>query len=129
MAADLSTRNSDNSTILRLLLEHGLDPNIDLRVEGMGIYSNLLIFVATVGHIDQAIALLDHGANVNKTVVSPHGDVLSPLTCTLWYGEHDLCRLFLTRGAIQPPVTCILCWKCASTRAKENTLFLVEMSQ
>jgi ankyrin repeat protein len=26
---------------------------------------------AAVGHIDNAIALLDHGANVNKTVVAP----------------------------------------------------------
>ena len=41
-AADISMRNSDNSTILRLLLEHGLDPNMDLRVEGGG--GNLPIF-------------------------------------------------------------------------------------
>ena len=33
IAADASIRNSDNSTILRLLLEHGLDPNIDPRFE------------------------------------------------------------------------------------------------
>jgi hypothetical protein len=103
MAADISMRNSDNSTILRLLLEHGLDPNMDLGVEGVveG-SSNLLMSAATVGHIDQAIALLDHGANVNKTVVDLNltGYVASPLTCTLCYGVHDICRLFLTRGAI-----------------------------
>jgi hypothetical protein len=100
-AADVSIKNSDNSTILRLLLEHGLDPNMDLRVEGMdeGIY-NLLVSATTVGQIDHAIALLDHGANVNKTVVDRNGDVFSPLTWTLDFGEHDICRLFLTRGAI-----------------------------
>jgi hypothetical protein len=100
IAADMSMENSD-STILRLLLEHGLDPNMDLQVEGvLGDSSNLLMRATTNGHIDQAIALLDHGANVNKTVVSPNGNVLSPLTFTMSYGAHDICRLFLTRGAI-----------------------------
>ena len=43
-AADMSMKNSDNSTILRLLLEHGLDPNMDLQVEGvMKDSSNLLM--------------------------------------------------------------------------------------
>jgi hypothetical protein len=92
---------SDNSTILRLLLEHGLDPNMDLRVEGvMGNSSNLLMSAATVGHIDNAKALLDHGANVNKTLVDIDGDVVSPLTIAMSYGAHDVIRLFLTRGAI-----------------------------
>ncbi|GMI26280.1 hypothetical protein TrCOL_g10748 [Triparma columacea] len=101
-AAQISMKNSDNSTILRLLLEHGLDPNMDPRVEGVVISSsNLLMATATVGHIDQAIALLDHGANVNKTMVHPvDGHVDSPLTFTVNYGAHDICRLFLTRGAI-----------------------------
>jgi hypothetical protein len=99
-AANKSMKKSDNSTILRLLLEHGLDPNIDLRVEGISIYSNLLMSAVEKGHIDQAIALLDHGANVNKTVVAPNGVVLSPLAFTLVYGAYDICRLFLTRGAI-----------------------------
>jgi hypothetical protein len=58
------------------------------------------MLTAQRGHIDQAIALLDHGANVNKAVVNPDGGVQSPLTCTFWYGEHDIFRLFLTRGAI-----------------------------
>jgi hypothetical protein len=100
-AAVVSIKNSDNSTILRLLLEHGLDPNMDLRVEGLmeGSYKNLLMIAVTEGHIDQAIALLDHGANVNKTVVH-QGHVLSPLTVTVCFGKHDICRLFLTRGAI-----------------------------
>jgi hypothetical protein len=107
LAAIMSINKSANSTILRLLLEHGLDPNMDLHVEGHGAMessSNLLVFAAEKRHIDQAvnkaIVLLDHGANVNKTVVYSHGNVASPLTSTLWYGEHDLCRLFLTRGAI-----------------------------
>jgi hypothetical protein len=69
-------------------------------VEGGENVSNLLMVAAYVAHIDHAIALLDHGANVNKTVVHPDGRVLSPLTCTLCCGRHDLCRLFLTRGAI-----------------------------
>jgi hypothetical protein len=102
MAADASMKSSDNSTILRLLLEHGLDPNMDLRVEGVveHFYPNLLMLAAAEGHIDQAIALLDHGANVNKEVVSTHGHVLSPLNSTFINGAHDLCRLYLTRGAI-----------------------------
>jgi hypothetical protein len=102
IAANVSIRSdSDNSTILRLLLEHGLDPNMDLRFEGLVEYSsNLLILAADVGHIDQAIALLDHGANVNKIKVQADGCVVSPLTCSLFYGAHDICRLFLTRGAI-----------------------------
>ena len=59
-AAQISITKSDNSTILRLLLEHGLDPNMDLRVEGVdGKFSNLLMDTALEGHIDQAIALLD----------------------------------------------------------------------
>jgi ankyrin repeat protein len=100
-AANISMKKSDNSTILRLLLEHGLDPNIDLRVEGLlKEFSNLLMDAAAAGHIDQAIALLDHGANVNKTVVDADGDVASSLAFTLCYGAHDICRLFLTRGAI-----------------------------
>jgi hypothetical protein len=100
MAANISIREYDNPTILRLLLEHGLDPNMDLRVEGLEEYStNLLIFATAVGHIDQAIALLDHGANVNKQVVDD-GHILSPLIYTMSYGAHNLCRLFLTRGAI-----------------------------
>jgi hypothetical protein len=101
IAADMSMVNSDNSTILRLLLEHGLDPNMDLQVEGVEkSFSNLLIDAAIAGQIDQAIALLDHGANVNKTMVDSDGEVVSPLTFTFRYGEHDICRLFLTRGAI-----------------------------
>jgi hypothetical protein len=100
-AANISMKNSDNSTILRLLLEHGLDPNMDLRIEGvMEDFSNLLMHAAYVGHIDQAIALLDHGANVNKTVVDPDGYIISPLAFTVDCGAHDICRLFLTRGAI-----------------------------
>ena len=74
---------------------------MDARVEGVtGYSSNLLMSAALAGHIDQAIALLDHGANVNKTVVDNNGDALSPLTCTLFNGEHDICRLFFARGAI-----------------------------
>jgi hypothetical protein len=53
-----------------------------------------------VGRIDQAIVLLDHGANVNKTMVDSNGHVLSPLTYTMRFGAHDICRLFLTHGAI-----------------------------
>jgi hypothetical protein len=75
---------------------------MDLQVEGLGedSYNNLLMIATTMGHIDQAIALLDHGANVNKTMVDSDGDVHSPLTCTVGYGVHDLCRLFFARGAI-----------------------------
>jgi hypothetical protein len=102
LAAEMSMRNSDNSTILRLLLEHGLDPNMDPRFEGLEkeFYPTLLMFAAHRGRIDHAIALLDHGANVNKTVVHPDGRVLTPLTFTLLQGTHDLYRLFLTHGAI-----------------------------
>jgi hypothetical protein len=70
-------------------------------------YDNLvynLLGVATAeGTIDHAIALLDHGANVNKIMVDPDGstgNVLSPLLSTIWYGELGIFRLFLTRGAI-----------------------------
>jgi hypothetical protein len=73
---------------------------MDLRVEEIGIDSNLLMRAADIGHIDQTIALLDHGANVNKIWVAPNGHVNSPLTYTIWNGGHDICRLFLTRGAI-----------------------------
>ncbi|GMI38113.1 hypothetical protein TrCOL_g12409 [Triparma columacea] len=105
MAAHISLERSDNSTILRLLLEHGLDPNMDpdieLRFEGLvEDFSNLLMSAANVGHIDQVTALLDHGANMNKTEVTPNGDLLSPLMCAFCFGKRDLCRLFLTRGAI-----------------------------
>jgi hypothetical protein len=101
VAADMSMENSDNSTILRLLLEHGLDPNIDLRVEGfVEGFTNLLVLAAERGRIDQAIALLDHGANVNKPMVDPDGVVDSVLTFTICCGAHDICRLLLTRGAI-----------------------------
>jgi hypothetical protein len=57
---------------------------MDPQVEGVKKeFSNLLMVAAERGHIDQAIALLDHGANVNKTVVHPEGHVLSPLTFTI----------------------------------------------
>jgi hypothetical protein len=99
MAAHRSIQKSDNSTILRLLLEHGFDPNMDLRVEGVAnSFSNLLIFAAEKGHIDQATALLDHGANVNKIMVDEN--ILSPLTCAFSDGAHDIFRLFLARGAV-----------------------------
>jgi hypothetical protein len=101
VAAGLSMENSHNSTILRLLLEHGLDPNMDMLVEGVaGTSSNLLMLTAQMGHIDQAIALLDHGANVNKTAVAPDGNIVSPLTIAFSFEAHDSCRLFLARGAI-----------------------------
>jgi hypothetical protein len=100
MAAEMSIKNSDNSTILRLLFEHGLDPNIDLRLEGVGHSSNLLMHATAVGAIDHAIALLDHGANVNKTVVAPNGRAVSPLTDAFSYGAEDIWRLFFARGAI-----------------------------
>ena len=102
IAASNSIKNSDNSTILRLLLEHGLDPNMDLRVEGVveDFSTNLLVLATERGHIDQAIALLDHGANVNKILVHPSGVVVSPLAFAVNCGAHDICRLFLTRGAI-----------------------------
>jgi hypothetical protein len=120
-AAGMSIRSdNDNSTILRLLLEHGLDPNMDLRVDGItkdG--TNLLISATAWGHIDQAIALLDHGANVNKTVVHPHdGHVDSPLTYTFSYGAHDLCRLFLTRGAIPTTNDMLLVFTICLTACK-----------
>jgi hypothetical protein len=101
-AAEESIQNSDNSTILRLLLEHGLDPNIDLQFEGLveDFYPHLLMLATTRGHIDQAKALLDHGANVNKTLVAPNGHVVTPLTFAFSFETHDLCRLFLARGAI-----------------------------
>jgi hypothetical protein len=74
---------------------------MDLRVEGVvNSFSNLLMVAATVGHIDQAIALLDHGANVNKIMVRANGDVISPLAFTVNHGAHDICRLYLMRGAI-----------------------------
>jgi hypothetical protein len=102
-AAEISMKSSDNSTILRLLLEHGLDPNMnqymDLRIEEKG-FSNLLLHPIARGHIDQAIALLNHGANVNKIMCTDDGRSLSPLSYTLWRGAHDILRLFLTRGAI-----------------------------
>jgi hypothetical protein len=76
---------------------------MDLQVEGEveDFSTNLLMLAAEMGHIDQAIALLDHGANVNKTMVDPSdGNILSPLTFAVNYGAHDIFRLFLTRGAI-----------------------------
>ncbi|GMI30286.1 hypothetical protein TrCOL_g5530 [Triparma columacea] len=62
------------------------------------------------GHIDQAIALLDHGANVNKTKVFPGGNVASPLISTLSCGAHDILRLFLTRGAIPSTDDVLYCF-------------------
>jgi hypothetical protein len=74
---------------------------MDLRVEGVvNSFSNLLMVAATVGHIDKAIALLDHGANVNKIMVRANGDVISPLAISVNHGAHDICRLYLMRGAI-----------------------------
>ncbi|GMI45341.1 hypothetical protein TrCOL_g3615 [Triparma columacea] len=74
---------------------------MDVGFEGLAEgFSNLLVDAVEMGHIDQAIALLDHGANVNKIMVDPNGVVASPLISTICYGEHDICRLFLTRGAI-----------------------------
>jgi hypothetical protein len=75
---------------------------MDARVEGLreDFSNNLLMTAADRGHIDQAIALLDHGANVNKTMVRTNGDVVSPLAMAVNCGAHDIFRLFLTRGAI-----------------------------
>ncbi|GMI23764.1 hypothetical protein TrCOL_g8647 [Triparma columacea] len=101
-AAQISINISDNSTILRLLLEHGLDPNMDLRVEGAREYfTNLLMLAAIGGHIDNTVALLDHGANVNKPMVDPDdGHVISPLALTVSCEAHEIFRLFFARGAI-----------------------------
>jgi hypothetical protein len=95
--------HGDNTTILRMLLDHGLDPNMDEQLEGFADkpVCTLLEVVATQGcHINHAIALLDHGANVNKTGVSPDGSVNSALSYSINYARHDLCKLFLSRGAI-----------------------------
>jgi hypothetical protein len=109
LAAHMTMKYTDNSTILKLLLEHGLDPNMDLRFElSVKGFENLLAHAVNEGHIDQAIALLDHGANVNKIMVDPDGHVVSPLSWTLCKGAHDICRLFLTRGAI--PTTNDVYW-------------------
>jgi hypothetical protein len=92
-----------NTTILRMLLEHGLDPNMDKQLEGFADESTctLLMEVATEGfHINHAITLLDHGANVNKTMAGAGGNVVSALEYSIMHGRHDLCKLFLERGAI-----------------------------
>jgi hypothetical protein len=74
---------------------------MDMHVEGVKRdSSNLLMSAAYVGHIDQAIALLDHGANVNKTLVHPDGRAVSPLYYTVSCGAHDIIRLLFARGAI-----------------------------
>ena len=95
--------HGDNTTILRMLLEHGLDPNMDRQLEGFADrpMCTLLMVTATVGcHINHAITLLDHGANVNKAGVGTDGSVGGALACSIRYGRHDLCKLFLSRGAI-----------------------------
>ena len=98
-----SMDHGDNTTILRMLLEHGLDPNMDSQLEGFADVPmcTLLMQVATRGcHINHAITLLDHGANVNKTVVHTDGSVAGALAYSFNNGRHHLCKLFLERGAI-----------------------------
>ena len=102
-AATSMKNDGDNTTILRMLLEHGLDPNMDHQVEGFSDVplSTLMMEAAVDGcHINHAITLLDHGANVNKGGNFPDGSVISALTYSITLGRHDLCKLFLKRGAI-----------------------------
>jgi hypothetical protein len=76
---------------------------MDQQVEGFAdtAQCTLLMSAAQDGcHINHAITLLDHSANVNKTVVDPDGRVASALTCSITFGRHELCKLFLERGAI-----------------------------
>jgi hypothetical protein len=86
--------------------------------------SNLLMVAATVEHIDQAVALLDHGANVNKIMVHPNGRVLSPLTSTFNYGAHDICRLFFARGAIPTTndVDNVFCYCLTACKGESRSL-------
>ena len=96
-------RHGDNTTILRMLLEHGLDPNMDDQLEGFAdVPMCTLLMNATLNgcHINHAITLLDHGANVNKVGVGTNGRFASALAYSIAYGRHDLCKLFLERGAI-----------------------------
>jgi hypothetical protein len=74
--------HDDNATILRMLLEHGLDPNMDAQLEGFAdVPMMTLLEVVAMGrcHINHAITLLDHGANLNKTGISPNGCVNNAL--------------------------------------------------
>ena len=84
-ALESMTNHGANTTILRMLLEHGLDPNVDSQLEGFADrpQCTLLMEVARNGcHIDHAMTLLDHGANVNKVGVDPNGRVGGALACS-----------------------------------------------
>jgi hypothetical protein len=89
-ASKTMNEHGDNTTILRMLLEHGLDPNMDQQLEGFADVPmlTLLMLVATDGcHINHAIALLDHGANVNKAGVTPNGSVVGALSYSIVFGR------------------------------------------
>ena len=95
--------HGDDTTILRMILDHGLDPDINTSIEGLVDVqkgTHLMNAVMDGHHINHAIALLDHGANVNRTLLDPKGVVTSALAYSVHYGRHDLCKLFLERGAI-----------------------------
>ena len=104
-ASESIANHGDDTTILRMLLEYGLDPNMDAKLEDFckdgKTKLTLLMETAVVGcHINHAITLLDHGANVNKTLLDPGGAAVGALAYSIHHGRHDILKLFLDRGAI-----------------------------
>jgi ankyrin repeat protein/mono/diheme cytochrome c family protein len=95
----LAARKPGNSRTVKLLLEHGADPNAT-NVLG----ASPLMAAAAAGDLDSARALIEAGADVNaKPAMDPIGFAWgggrTPLMWAAFRGDEALAKLLLARGA------------------------------
>jgi uncharacterized protein len=82
---------SDQSDILRILIEHGLDVNFDWGFDG----GNLLTNAVQIGHTDIVRILLESGATTERDPEMGR----TPLYAAVIYREDEIRQLLIDHGA------------------------------
>lgn len=102
-SVDINARNKHGYTVLiqasicynphlvKIILEHGADPNIKTRFLGF----SALYWACDRGCVETIKLLLSHGANVN--ILNDHN--VAPLHLTSLYGHTEATKLLLENGA------------------------------
>ncbi len=86
-----------NAAIVKLLLEHGADPNVRYEEpDTIGDFQTPLMNAAWKGHADCVKLLLEHGADVN---VQGGPFKRTPLLCAATNGSVETIRLLVAKGA------------------------------
>ena len=92
--AVMAAAEAGDVEVLRLLLEHGGDPNSTERIVESNERISALMIAAQLGHLDCVKLLLERGADVNLT--TEHGNALHFAVFT---ERREVARLLLDRGA------------------------------